>query len=632
MRIFVLLLLNLTLWTLPVQAQLWSGVLDPSRATNWSSAGVAGGIPNRTIVCQTLNPGATAAQINSAIQNCPSGQVVFLNAGTYTIGSPGITFDGKSNVTLRGAGANSTFLNFTGANACGGAGTTGSICVSSSSAAFLTGGQNNTANWTAGYARGSANVTLSSKTNMQVGTIMELAQNWDSAETGNVYVCHGFTCTVSGGGDNFGPGREQGQLVTVTSISSGACPCTIGISPALRMPNWRSGQNPTAVWGTALPTSGIGIENLSLNYNSIQNTNGISFYYATDSWVKGVRSVNPGVTGGGAHHVRAYASTHITVRDSYFWGGKDHSQESYGIDPYAVSDLLVENNIFHYITSPIVNEGNEGSVFAYNYSIDDLFIDGTWAQASWYTHSESNNFLLWESNDGFGLNLDGYHGPAFFNTVFRSRALGKEGITASQTVPIMIYSYNRYHNIIGNVLGDNAYHTTYQSRGGFDSEANCNFSIYALGWGGNCGNSGTNQLNDTLTTSTLMRWGNYDTVTDATRFVSGEVPSGISPYGNSVPASQTLPSSFYLTARPSWWETSIPFPAIGPDVTGGSEAGVGGHNAKIPARRCFESIMGGAFGQRTTPRTFDATTCYLTAAGGGDLTPPAAPTNLHLLP
>ena len=84
-------------------AQLWSGVLSPSRAADWSSPGVAGGIPNRTTMCATLNPGATAAQINSAIAACPSGQVVLLNAGTYNL-SAGITFGSKSNVTLRGAG------------------------------------------------------------------------------------------------------------------------------------------------------------------------------------------------------------------------------------------------------------------------------------------------------------------------------------------------------------------------------------------------------------------------------------------------------------------------------------------------------------------------------------------------
>ena len=61
-----------------------------SRRIDWSQAGVPGGIPNRSTICATLNPGATAAQINSAIAACSNG-VVYLNAGTYNL-SAGITF------------------------------------------------------------------------------------------------------------------------------------------------------------------------------------------------------------------------------------------------------------------------------------------------------------------------------------------------------------------------------------------------------------------------------------------------------------------------------------------------------------------------------------------------------------
>src|SRR5438309_10582357 len=111
----------------PAHAQLWSGILDPSRAVDWSQAGVPGGIPNRTSICATLNPGATAAQINSAIASCPAGQVVFLNAGTYSL-SAGIDFANHSNVTLRGAGANQTFLVFSGGGTtC--AGPQADICI-----------------------------------------------------------------------------------------------------------------------------------------------------------------------------------------------------------------------------------------------------------------------------------------------------------------------------------------------------------------------------------------------------------------------------------------------------------------------------------------------------------------------
>src|SRR6266568_6111029 len=124
-RVLFLFSLILLCLSTPAHAQLWSGILDPSRAVDWSQAGIPGGIPNRTTICATLNPGASAAQINSAIAACPAGQVVFLNAGTYNL-STGVVFNNKNNVTLRGAGPNATFLIFTAGNNCGGLG--GNLC------------------------------------------------------------------------------------------------------------------------------------------------------------------------------------------------------------------------------------------------------------------------------------------------------------------------------------------------------------------------------------------------------------------------------------------------------------------------------------------------------------------------
>jgi hypothetical protein len=99
--------------------------IAPARSTDWTHAGVAGGIVNRTNISTTLNPGATVAQISNAIQSCNNG-VVFLNAGTYNL-SGSITFGSKSNVTLRGAGANQTILKFSNAGSCLGMPST--VCI-----------------------------------------------------------------------------------------------------------------------------------------------------------------------------------------------------------------------------------------------------------------------------------------------------------------------------------------------------------------------------------------------------------------------------------------------------------------------------------------------------------------------
>src|SRR3989442_15229665 len=151
MRPQKLLLFSLVLLCLstPAHAQLWSGILDPSRAIDWTRAG-AGTVPNRATICSALSPGATSAQINSAIAACPSGQVVFLSSGTYSI-SGQIFFNNKSNVTLRGAGPDQTFVKFTARGGCNGLGA--DVCVMNGDNKY-SGDPHNVAGWTGGDAKG----------------------------------------------------------------------------------------------------------------------------------------------------------------------------------------------------------------------------------------------------------------------------------------------------------------------------------------------------------------------------------------------------------------------------------------------------------------------------------------------
>ena len=116
---------NLTLFFLlcsgHLDAQAWSGIIDPSRAIDWSNVGIPGGIPtNRTQCGSTIAAyTGTADAINNALAACSSNQYVLLGSGTFNLSS-GITFGNRSNLTLRGAGADQTFIVFTGSGACGG--------------------------------------------------------------------------------------------------------------------------------------------------------------------------------------------------------------------------------------------------------------------------------------------------------------------------------------------------------------------------------------------------------------------------------------------------------------------------------------------------------------------------------
>ena len=582
----------------------WTGVNVPpppptnpiaaSRQINWTKAGVVGGIPNRTGVCSTLSPGVSATTINSAIASCPSGQVVKLNAGTYNL-TAGITFQGKNNVTLRGAGANQTFLVFTGDTSCNNL--RSDICIAGSN--NWEGGPQNTANWTAGYAVGTTSITLSNTTNIVPGsTFLILDQLDDTSDTGNVFVCAttGVCSTEGSGGGSRGGNRAQQQLVAVTGVSGS----TVTISPGLYMPNWSSGKSPGAWWANTV-ISGDGIESLSVDHTNSNDQSGIAFMDATNSWVKDVRSITPN-----RNHVWFYAATHITVEDSYFYGTLNHASVSYGIEPFQSSDCLVQNNIIQHVASPLLpTASGSGNVYAYNFTIDDFYTPSpNFLLDSYQPHDAGGNMSLFEGNQIAAMRSDAIHGTHNFLTIFRNRILGTQAGSNNNTKPMGIESFGRYYNVVGNVLGTVGFHTQYQDLA--PSGTNPNQSIYLLGWSGDVGTKAGNLVNDLLVISTLMRWGNYDTVNNATQWNSSEVPSTISPFPNPVPANHSLPNSLYLAGQPSWWVTpwgTPAWPAIGPDVTGGP--GPGGHSYNIPAALCYQN----------TPATsgilnFEASNCY----------------------
>src|SRR5438309_6113127 len=235
--LFSLILLCLSTYS---HAQTNPEIIPADRRIDWSQAGIPGGIPNRTTICATFNPGATAAQINKAIATCNNG-VVYLNAGTYTLSS-GITFVGTSNVTLRGAGPDQTILKFTGTDGCGGL--YANICIGGSSNVWSGNvPSTNIRNWTAGYAKGTTKVTLDSTAGLTVGTIIILDQIDDTIDTGGVLVSDAPGFTIEGGA----PGRAnraQQQFVQVIAINENQ----VAISPGIYMPNWRAPQQPQVWW------------------------------------------------------------------------------------------------------------------------------------------------------------------------------------------------------------------------------------------------------------------------------------------------------------------------------------------------------------------------------------------------
>lgn len=593
MKVKALAIIAFLAWSSSINAaaQPWSGIIDPARAIDWSQAGVTGGIPTRTVIYQTLSPGVTAAQINTALANCPDGRVVKLSAGTYNLSS-GITFDGRSNVTLRGAGPDATFLVFTGDDACLGQHTT--VCIGANDLGYYgPGSPTHTANWTAGYAQGATVITLSSTTGLSVGMFIVLDQLDNTSNPGtDIFVSSSSSFTDEGGGGYGRPSRQQRQMVRVTAINGSS----VSISPGLHMPNWTASKSPGAYWGNSGSLShGNGVEDLSIDGKNSGAATLVEMIYTYDSWAKNVR----GVWGPAPRaYVALYGSAHCTVRDCYFFGSTDElsmgGSQHYGVDVTNGFDHLIENNIIQHRTTPFIANGGSGTVWGYNFAINDYYpISPAWMQASNYSHEAGNGMILEEGNQAVGIKGDIIHGTSNLFTFFRNYSIGWETGKDAETDPVMCYSYNRYWNFVGNVLGQPGYHTTYQGTGGSKT-------IWGLGIPGNTVPA------DPVVAATTMRWGNYDVVSGAAKWVASEVPSAIAKYPNPVPASQILPASFYLASKPAWYGNNG-WPSIGPDVNGGT--GPGNHVRRIPARVCFEDVMHGMAGD-STPRTFNADLCY----------------------
>jgi hypothetical protein len=651
----IVALIALSLAPAPLKGQQWSGILNSSRAIDWSNAG-AGTIPNRTTTCATLSAGASLAAVNAAIAACPANQVVSLAAGNYSFGGQ-ILFSNVNNVTLRGAGPDQTFIQFTAQGGC--TGLHADVCVVSGDTGDFAGAPSNVATWTGGYTQGTNTITLGAVTtgsvsNLKVGSLLILDQLDDSSDTGNMFVCSASgsngTCSQQGSVGNGRTGRGQNQTVTVTSIS-GSGPWTIGISPGVYAPNWRSSQSPQVWWANGLPASGIGIENLSLNHSGSNGSGvygmGIQFVNATNSWVSNVRSLND--QNGVSEHMEAFQSAHITLQNNYLYGSNPAS-EGYGLAcDFSSSDVLIVNNVLNHVAAPLMTQGCTGSVFAYNYAVDDYFGPGAW-QGEDSHHSVGDEFNLYEGNETLGLSADDIHGTSYALTFFRNYYSGRDPATANgtkseATIPLWFSAYNRYYNVVGNVLGTSGYHNTYQVQNTSTTDCGPNpwTTIYSFGYSNQnqvaftpaCIGSGFIVYNDSIVHASTMRFDNYDVVTGATRACTGpSVPSSFctedeladnapSYPGLSSPSS-SLPPSFFLSSKPAWWGSS-PWPANGPDISSGNISNVGGHANLIPAANCYLNVMGGLTNGSSGALTFNANNCYSTSSSSSG---PPAPQNL----
>ena len=655
-------------WYSTASAQLWSGILDHSRATDWSQTGVTGGIPNRTNICQTVplqgSPGspASASVINTAIQNCSSagGGVVQLQAGTYYLNSS-IAFNSAKNVTLRGQGPDQTTLEFddTFSSGCSQGGV---VCINDygwSLSACNFNAPPNLANWTANYAPGTTQLVLdrisgpgSPTYTLTAGMLLLLDQLDPPATDFTNYVPFPMEYpqyVVSAGCNANRAGRCVGEVHSVTAVT-GTGPYTVTITPPIAYHSWNANGNnqPQAFWcGTAaMVPMNDGVENVTVLNNT---TAGVGYGLvriegAAQSWMKNVRAINT-VNAGFAVRI----SANVEMRDSYLFHQNNASScltggTQYGINPVFSGFVKFENNIFQQLCSGIMMQPCFVCVFGYNYVVGEYGVGGfggNFGYAAAPGHVGGTHSLLFEGNIMNGVNTDHLtaHGTnAAFFVMFRNY------FTGELTPGIGLYSYpvfnggiNRFNSYIGNVLGVPAL-----AGGAYESspivgwvDPQTKISMWNFAWG--CGDRDSKVRpdnycrvpfvipNDTITATSLMRWGNWDAVTNAVRWNSSEVPTGSGNFTQFIPATHNLPASFYIASKPAWFGSS-PWPIIGPDVTGGFEGA--GHAGSIPARDCYLNIMHGPTDGSGGVLTFNAASCYGSTTNQPG---PATPTGLKVL-
>ena len=522
---------------------LQAEILDPARRVTWE-AGVPGGIPERTTLFATVtdapynasNTGTanTSTAIQNAINACPSNQVVFLPAGIYRLDS---ALKMKTGVSLRGAGPRRTILRYNGADA--------------QAILFASGGYA----WdfasslkvpiTAGLAKGSTNLTVAANDWVPGDVLLvdELEDNDMFENDGN-----SGTCTWCG--------RENGerchsQIVEVLERT----PTNVLFRPPLYS-DFKSSQSPQAVRIAGMLRL-AGIESLGITNVNGSARDTIVMEAAYKCWVK-----DCDVAVSHRRHCWMYHSIWCEFRDSSWHQGSGPDWSSPAYDPdrgygiylgQASTSCRVENNDFWKLHFAIAFEGGcSGNVISYNFVTNVMYHEGETPQPALGNHGSHPMMNLWEGNIlRSKILMDAYWGSSSHTTIFRNRISNmfmNNGQEALQYVFIFdIWRLNRYHNIVGNVLGTVGMENAVDAPNGYPYGGKY---IYRIGF--TDANDSAYAGNDPTVTGTLLRHGNWDSVT---RGVLWDPSIG----------DTNLPPSLTYSSKPDWWG-NLPWPAIGPDA------------------------------------------------------------------
>lgn len=369
----------------------------------------------------TLAAGTSTATIQAALDaaNAAGGsRYVLLGAGTFAM-SGRLTI--PTGVLLTGSGQTSTILTISGDLAIyfSGSGSPGSqISI------------------TAGFTKGSTNITSTSDMSLTVGDFVLISQDDDA----DVYKPDGgtqhntFTCRVEAG-------------------SSGT---SINLWPAIP---YAVGANPKAAKiASSAMVQNAGVSNLKILASDSGVTYNILMAAAYGCWVENVQLGDIYSYGVYVKQSLGCEIKHLDIYNTY--AGAD----GYGVDldnqDKGNCAIAVYNCIFSGLFHSIITSGQQACAFGHNYSVNEHRGGSVYQTPGLnVSHNACGNQSIWEANIANSVWQDQIHGNAINETFLRCWFHGNDEYNSgaynlSKGAMFELQTGAYYYNVVGCILGD----------------------------------------------------------------------------------------------------------------------------------------------------------------------------------
>lgn len=514
--------------------------IPTNRICDWQpgvNVGVPGGIPIRTITNANLvtDYGADPTGKTSistlffnAVNNCGSGQVSYIPAGTYALSNL-INFNIQNFKTIRGAGMGKTILKLYSVSGNNGALQIGGSQFPKPHATILV---------TSGAVKGSTNLVVSDTSTVVVGKMIRVEQidpdyvfangNNGNQETNNM----GFMRMVIS--------KDSTNIQIFPDL-----PCDLTNAPMI------------AVYGSFI-TQGVGFEDLTVDLTGASVV-GSAIYFDTTygCWLKNVEILHSNFKNAWFHW-----GLNNEVRGCYFHDVLASGPNHEGMDFYEHEDNnLVEDNVCYNGGFPQIIFGDwkggcSCNVCAFNYVDGTDSGSGVAGGSISVNHGPHNCFNLFEGNVTQMFQSDGYYGSASDNTAFRNWFTGvyTNGIATNWPIAVNLDRWSYRFNLYGNVLGSPGYQTLL-------APTNNHYTgaikvVWRIGWP----NMGNSDFTDNTTNPPSSDPIAYDRNVSDTLLATNNFDYKTGTISNAYAG--TLPASLIYNSTPAWWPPGKRFPPI----------------------------------------------------------------------